>query len=423
MILSLEIKNFMSFKEKTLFSFEALKKSKSKSIPEENSVVVMKDNTRINKLSVLYGANASGKSNLIKAFNFLDTFWVNIAKDKNEFIRNYAPFLLESSSENEPSEFILIFYVNDTKHIYTLIIKENKVVSEKLEREIENKNNTLFERKDDKIVQIDEIEIDNVFVKEIEAKCLQNMSFFAAYKQVNIKIKEIDDVISWHKLNWMQSITTRTELLEYTKDTILNDAGNIKNKILDYIRRADFNIVNIEINQLKNKIPDELLPFFRKSELINKEAEITLNIANFTHQVVSKNDGIETHSLSEGFQSDGTIRLLGLAGIMANLLNNDAFITVDEIEASLHPKLIKFLISDFLYNSKKAQLLIATHYDSLLEETDLIRKDSIWFTNKKSDGSTELYSVVDFEGYRTIKSLLKAYRLGIFGATPDIVEM
>lgn len=120
------------------------------------------------------------------------------------------------------------------------------------------------------------------------------------------------------------------------------------------------------------------------------------------------------------FESDGTVRTFGLAAQVQKILERNAFLAVDEIESSLHPKLIEYIIERFLKESGEAQLLLTTHYDGLLGEEDLLRKDNIWFTEKNADGSSVLYPLTDFKGLNRISSLQKAYKFGKFGAVPNL---
>ena len=122
-------------------------------------------------------------------------------------------------------------------------------------------------------------------------------------------------------------------------------------------------------------------------------------------------------SFQELFESDGTIRTFGLAAQVQKILERDAFLAVDEID--LHAKLIEYIIERFLKESEQAQLL-TTHYDGLLGEEDLLRKDNVWFTEKNLDGSSVLYPLTDFKGLNRISSLQKAYKFGKFGAVPNL---
>ena len=116
------------------------------------------------------------------------------------------------------------------------------------------------------------------------------------------------------------------------------------------------------------------------------------------------------------------MRTIGIEAGIFEALNKQAFLFIDEIESSLHPDLVEFIIEQFLSQRNRAQLLVTTHYDPLLNTVgdDLIRKDSVWFTEKDETGNTDLYSLVEFKGLNRISSLQKAYRNGVFGALPNI---
>ncbi len=139
----------------------------------------------------------------------------------------------------------------------------------------------------------------------------------------------------------------------------------------------------------------------------------------FGHLV--KNNKIEeVFPLPIELQSDGTKRVFGLFGAIFKAIEQKAFLSIDEIESKLHPRLIEYVIEQFLRKSKQSQLLVATHYDNLFDEDDLLRKDNFWFTEKGEEGSTKLYSLISFKGLKRISSLQKAYKFGKFGAVPNI---
>ena len=127
MILELKIKNFLSFRDEVTFSFEATKDQSF----EDYQVVKVAPNTRVLRLAIVYGANASGKSNLLNVFDFLRNFWFEIPEDKDEST-GVIPFLLDEETPQEPSEFSLTFYTDGIKHLYSLILDKKKVISEKL---------------------------------------------------------------------------------------------------------------------------------------------------------------------------------------------------------------------------------------------------------------------------------------------------
>jgi AAA15 family ATPase/GTPase len=423
MILSLKIKNFLSFKDEVTFSFEA---TKDKSL-EEYQVVEVAPGVRISKLGVVYGANASGKSNLVKAFDFLKKFWTDSPNSKDEETFG-VPFLLDDTSRDKPSEFELVFYIEGRKHIYSLKITSEYVISETLIQYPSIRPAEIFSRT--LIQNISEIrfnanlKINALAKKEIEVKCLTNMSIFAAYSKVNVHLPEMAAVISWMKYQMQSSIIPKARLIEFVKELILSD-NKKKSSVLKFLNQADFNITNIDV--LDNKIStasladsegEKYLPNPGKDKS-GKRRSFGKEIV-FSHNVIDKKGNESVFLLPEWSQSDGTLRIMEIAGVLSLIIEQNAFVAIDEIESSLHPKLIEFFIESFLKQSKTAQLLLTTHYDGLLEEEDLLRNDNIWFTNKRKDGSTELYSLSDFKGVNRISSLQKAYKYGKFGAVPNI---
>ena len=214
------------------------------------------------------------------------------------------------------------------------------------------------------------------------------MSVFAAYMQVNTHIVELETVLQYLTNQVMPAIVPASSLSRYAEESIKNESA--KDYILRYLQEADFNISNIT----------------------SKEQE--------THKVSSDYDNNDYYEFPELFESDGTIRTFGLAAQVQKILERDAFLAVDEIESSLHPKLIEYIIERFLKESEQAQLLLTTHYDGLLGEEDLLRKDNVWFTEKNLDGSSVLYPLTDFKGLNRISSLQKAYKFGKFGAVPNL---
>ncbi len=428
MILELKIKNFLSFKEEVTFSFEA---TKDKTF-EDYQVVEVAPNTRILRLAVVYGANASGKSNLLNAFEFLRNFWFDIPEDKDESTGVY-PFLLDKITPQESSEFSLIFYVEGIKHLYTLIIEKEKVISEKLYVYPGVQPALIFDRQlNGSVSEITfnpkRVKINQAAKDEITVKCLPNMSVFAAYNKVNVAAPEIDSVIEWIKSHYMQSISPETGLVNYAENEISKDK-TAKEYILNFLHRADYNITNVNTEEVEENLPEDMLSFLLSKvddlpnderERLKKERTIKLRKTEFEHQVLNTKGEAESYKLPKGLQSDGTLRTFGLSGVIRKVTEKNAFLTIDEMESSLHPRLVEFIIEDFFKQKGQSQLLLTTHYDGLLEEDDLLRKDSIWFTNKKENGSTELYSLADFKGVNRISSLQKAYKYGKFRATPNI---
>ncbi|MBE9467167.1 MAG: ATP-binding protein [Bacteroidetes bacterium] len=424
MIQSLKIKNFLSFKNEVTFSFEA---TKDKHL-EESHVVEVAKGVRLNKLGVVYGYNASGKSNLIEAFQFLRNFWFSIPDNKDEKT-GIIPFKLDHDSRNTPSEFKLVFYYNSIKYSYSLMINEDVVINEKLDYYPTVQPANIFERTIDDGVSVinfgNKIKVSSVAKDELTIKCLPNSSVFAALNQINIKIEELNNAETWMKDQVMQSIEPLTRLQDFTESLVMKN-GKCKNQILSYLQKADFNISEIYSNEFEHEILEEFIADSKKMgmpskqiERLEKEHVIKMPKTEFGHTVVN-NDTKEVFNLPIELQSDGTKRIFGLSGAIFRAIEKQAFLSIDEIESKLHPRLIEYVIEQFIKSSKQSQLLVTTHYDNLFDEHDLLRKDNFWFTEKGKDGSTKLYPLSEFKGLNRISSIQKAYKFGKFGAVPNI---
>ena len=192
----------------------------------------------------------------------------------------------------------------------------------------------------------------------------------------------------------MPSIRPMTSMFEHASMKMTEDA-TLKSYLLDFIHKADFNITGVKT-----------------------EAETAKT--TFEHTVKNKR-GTEVYTLPNTLQSDGTTRTFGIEAAIYEAIKKEAFLHIDEIESSLHPELVEFILQKFLSSSNRSQLLVTTHYDPLLNTVgDLMRSDSVWFTEKDESGATNVYSLADFKGLSRISSFQKAYRNGVFGALPNI---
>jgi hypothetical protein len=386
---------------------------------------------RLLRFAVVYGANASGKSNLIRAFEFLHDFWFETKKDITEKT-DAIPFKLDRETPKQPSFFSLKFYVEGVRYWYQLEVDERKVHSEKLYYYSSVQPTLLFERTLSNTVSVVSfnpavVKISTVAKEEINLKCLPNISFFAARNQVNVALPKIDAARDWMQQRILDTINPVSPMFEFAESKILEDEI-LKKHLLDFVKEADFNITDIKSKKEKQEVPPHFLDFIKKSETLPEEEKeqiledaYTQISTDFEHTVKNLR-GTEKYFLPEDLESEGTRRITGVQTALYMTLQAEAFLAIDEIESSLHPELIVFLLKKFLENkNNQAQLLITTHYDPLLNQTDeLFRKDSVWFTDKNEAGSTELYSLVEFNGLNRIASLQKAYRQGRFGAIPRI---
>lgn len=427
MIVEIRIKNYLSFRDEVVLNFEATKDTTF----EESQVVQVTPKVRLLRFALIFGANASGKSNLLSALEFLRSFWFAKKQDLDEET-GAIPFLLDTETPAEPSEFNIKFYIGDKRYWYMLQLNERQVIKEALYIYNSVQPSSLFLRKMEgtqSVVKLNGslVKASTTIVEQLNLKCLPNMSFFAARNQVNCALGSIDEVRDWMRNNMMQIIDPNVKMFAYAGKQIEKDA-ELKKYLLDFIHKADYNITDVYSERESVPIPDfirtsiledDTLPPKLKERMLAENSIERLN-TDFQHTVHNKR-GVEQYRLSNELQSAGTRRTFGLEAAIYEAIQSEGILPIDELESSLHPELVEFIIEHFLRKPGRSQLIVTTHYDPLLNTVDdLFRKDSVWFTEKGDDGHTRLYSLTDFKGLSKVSSFQKSYRNGVFGALPNI---
>lgn len=428
MIQELKFKNFLSFRDEAVFSFEPTKDEPI------NRVAIMADGTKLLRFAVVFGANASGKSNFMEVFDFLRRFWTQVP-NRNDLSTRVVPFLLDKETPNEDSSFEMKFYVGDVRYWYKLSLNKERVSSESLYfynagsvqptrifwREYSEGQSVV--KFNPAVIKLKAAEVD-----AININCWKNMSFFASMTKVNMSIPYISDVIRWINEKLLPSIDSGTELSGYAKDKMLKDEAF--RKYLDsFTKKADLRIAGISVKETPYNLNEEQLKSIAESNRIDENVKNDILSKGYISDIktdftirVKNLRGEEDYILPESSQSSGTTRVIELESAIYTTINEQAFLPVDEVEASLHPFLLDFILDRFLKeNDNRSQLLVTTHYDPLLDViNDLFGKDSVWFTEKKEDGNTELFPLTDFKGLNKLSSIRKSYKNGQFGAVPEI---
>lgn len=399
MIEEISFRNILSFKNRTTLSFEA---TPDKSI-ETSHVVEMPNGTRLLRLALVFGANASGKSNLIYALEELHNFWT-FNPSNMDSKTGIEPFMLDRNTPGEASEFNLKIWIDGVRYWYQLCLTKSVVSLERLSYYKTTQPIMVFDRKFEdgqSIIKTNPAvqNIDNETLKMLSLNCLPNMSVFAARGRVNMKFDYVDRFRKWINDGFMSTIYPETDMTKFA-GKMLKDNEDFKSYMLNFLNMADFNITGLK----------------------EHSDEEGLRKLDFEHTVENER-GKEMYNLNFSHQSNGTRRLLGIEAAVFNLCKNGSFLMIDEMDASLHPDIMEYILRQFLLDNSPSQLLITTHYDGLLRTVnDLIRKDNIWFTEKDKSGASQLYSLVEFKGLNKITNLDKAYRNGIFGALPLIKD-
>ncbi|MGM9747955.1 MAG: ATP/GTP-binding protein, partial [Candidatus Cryptobacteroides sp.] len=248
MIQELKFKNFLSFRDEVIFSFEPTKDD------PVNRVAIMPDGTKLLRFAVVFGANASGKSNLIEAFDFLRRFWTQVPS-RNDLSTRIVPFLLDKETPNEDSLFEMKFYVGDLRYWYKLSLNKERVSGESLYfyKKDSVQPTRIFWRDyvDGKsIVNFNTaaIKIKAAEIDAVNINCWKNMSFFASMTRVNMSIPFVSDVIRWINEKMLPGIDSRTELSGYAKEKMLKDEG-FRNYLKSFTKEADLRIAEIAVKE------------------------------------------------------------------------------------------------------------------------------------------------------------------------------
>ncbi len=431
MIQELKVKNFLSFKDEVTFSFEATKDT----FAEDYQVVEVAPGVRLLRFAMVYGANASGKSNLLSVLRFLGSFWRRQPQSVDVGVE-VIPFLLDAETPNNPSEFEIIFYVGSTKYWYQLSATKHAVLSEKLYYYKSVQPTMLFDRKlenDQSVIHFGAPLKLSAYEKEkISVECLKNMSFFVARNKVNVSLPAIDDAKLWITRQIKPVVLPKTRMFELSEEYIATDE-KLKAHLLDFLRQADYNISGVSAKVIEEEIPEFYIDIFLNNDKVPdsekrriKNKRTLPQYRTIFEHTVAGDGGRTKYYLTKDDESFGTLRTLGLETAIYDAQQKNAVLAIDEVENSLHPQLLKFLLLNYLRTKSRSQLLVTTHYDPLLNEVTkqndqrIFRKDSVWFTEKTASGHTDVYSLAEFRGLNRLSSIQKAYNQGNFGAFPQI---
>jgi len=421
MLVEFKVGNYRSFREEQTLSLVASKDT------ELNENCVNQGKLRLLKAVGIYGPNASGKSNLIKALSTMRDIIQKSAKPGEKL--PVTPFKLDDKYNKKPSSFEVTFYHREVRYQYGFTATSERVYDEWLCAYPEGYTQTWFERKFNKKTGKTNWDWKSKKLKgereNLKDKTRDNVLFLSVGAIWNNK--QLSTVYEWfsEKIRVIlpsdrSPVVTIEMLMSIEKDERKRLSSSIINNMM---RRADLGIqgINIEKKEFdlkKVKFPSDMSEEARKE--ISRKLKGKIEV-EFIHRVEPTNKVVLFSSAEE---SDGTRRFFELAGLWSLAILNGVTLLVDEIESSLHPYLVNELIK-FFQNSelkrKGAQLIFATH-DTTLLDPELFRRDQIWFTEKDKGGGTQLYSMSDYKERKPRKgeAMQKGYLAGRYGAIPII---
>ncbi|EAH6269233.1 ATP-binding protein [Campylobacter coli] len=418
MLIEFRVENFLSIQDEQVLSMVA---------SSDNTFLTSHTNNdkklKLLKSSVLYGANASGKSNIIKALAIMKKIVISSANGQRGDKLPITPFLL-GNEDDKPTKFEIIFIQNDTKYQYGFILNSEKILEEWLLIFGEsNRAQKWFERiyKEEKY----NYSFGTKFLgsKQLWAENTRDNALFlsVAIQLNNEQLKPVFDFF----LKYIRVTCTDSwnDGQEVTIDILRQD----KQKIISYLKRADLDIEDIVVeetelnktNLMQENIPQEIKQMIQAD--LEKGAKLTqTNI----HTIHTNQQGELVTFDMETSESQGTRKFFGLIGPWIEALEQGYTIVVDELNTHLHPLMTKFLVNLFHnedLNKSNAQLIFTTHDTSILNQ-DVFRRDQIWFCEKQNK-ATKLYPLSDFKVRKDKTNLENDYLLGRFGALPYFKEI
>ena len=422
MIINFSVENFGSIKEKQTLSFLA---NKSDHL-EDYYIIEPIKGLRLNKLALIYGANASGKTTVLKALDFLRDICTEPFDKKTEKF-DFEPFLFDENTPKQNTKFELEFVQNGIRYFYEVELNKNCIVKEKLYNFNPNKA-LVFERNTDEQKELTSIKFGSKIPKRktlednLEIFTLWNNTVLGGFLKDNIESELLKNFLDLLKIDLYPTLLNNVNARLFITSIIANDIIN-KNHIAKFLKIADFNISTLIIKREKEFIPKSIIDeseFFIRTEngIAVEMNAIENNNVYFNHTVNGKN-----FTLPIDLESDGTQKYFELSGILGMLILGICIIPIDELESSLHPDLFNHFLLTYLVNGKKeSQLIATTHNREILNNRDLFRDDAIWFTDKNEDSATELYSLADFDSsvVRDTTNVLNAYKSGKLGGVPNL---
>lgn len=413
MLIEFSVKNYLSFKDKVTFSME-------KGIGNElhNNFFSFNENIELLNTAAIYGANASGKTNLIKALAFSILFVRNSSmKPLGEKIGNAIPFLFDEESKNQKSDFEFIFIANKIKYKYFFSVDSSRVYDESLDAYYTQKPTNIFKRTNTNNYIFNS---DKGILEEISKKNTDNKLFLATATTWNYD--KTRDAFLW----FCNSINTYSNLLQLNRISpqLYSDDEELRKFAIKILRNTDILINNISVDyeekELFTSFPDSLNNQINRGGIKVPRYKIELE-----HEVIDEQNEKHYYSLDLSSESSGTQVLFAFIPFLRSAFKEQQILIVDELEKSIHPIIVEKIVELFNnenINVAKSQLIFTTHAVNLLN-LDLLRRDQIWFTEKNSkNGSSDLYCLDSFSVNKK-ENIQKGYINGRYGAIPFVKDV
>jgi AAA15 family ATPase/GTPase len=423
MLIEFSVRNFLSFKELQTFSMVA---SSDDSRVNENTFNIGKYD--LLKGALIYGANASGKTNLIKAIHIFRLFVLYSYSSLNkDMIRSFIPFELNVESEKEPCFFEMVFIFKEFQYRYGFEVKRGKILSEWLFAKEYKKAKSQEKR---------------IFIRD-ESKKGQKFEYGTLFKRV-LKQKDVDldeNVLLLSKWGldkgmaqdirkWFESLGSYVDVVN---NEVIKSGYNLaericveekyKEKVLKLFNSIDINIKDIVSQKIENESVVPFSGYVRKEDNNGKQNKISITSIHNQYDKAGNIVGVKEFDFLQN-ESNGTIKLFNFMFPIINSLEEGNVLLIDEFDNRVHPLVLSYVWK--MYNSKKtnpnnAQLIITAHNTFLLDK-DFTRRDQVWFVSKNLREESSIYSLSDYKA-RKENNYQKQYLEGRFNAIPYISNL
>lgn len=419
MLLEFQIQNFRSFRKEQTLSLVASDRDKD-SLPQ-NALAVSApglEALRALKAAAVYGANASGKSNLLLGLNFLRSYVLNSARLLGpKQATGVVPFATTRGEESDPTEFSVAFVHLGVHYRFKMALTRERVWEELLEAYPEGRKQTWYRRSWDGGTGQYRYEPaeSTVFKRDPKQEEFTRPNALFLSTAVQLNNPQLQPVVDWFREGLTFGLGERFRLGPRFRATAqcLKDGGPLANRLQSLLRHADFGIAaarswteEVEVVADDGDNPSEW-------RVVREEQ---IHVA-FRHA----GPGGREFELPLEEESAGTKRFFALAGPWLQSLDQGVTLCLDEFDTSLHPFMTQALLELVFspeHNPKGAQVIFTTH-NPLLLDTTFLRRDQIWFVDKDNEGGSFIYPLTDYKP-RKEESLLRGYLSGRYGALPSI---
>jgi hypothetical protein len=425
MTIEFSLGNFWSFNEiQTLHLQSAAIRSKFPKVDQENLFQVEEDFSLL-KSKAIFGANGSGKSNLIRGFRSMTRIIRECIKDEQILSKEIVPFLFQREAHDEPSFFQIAFIAEGVQYRYGFEADKNRVVTEWLfgkpitkGKDAKVRERYYFKREGNDI-KINEKEFREgvMFVpKSNQASPLyrENVLFISLVNAFNGPIARSIHHTFFNSINISSGLDDPFNWVVLLNK--LDQDKNFSTRLTHFLRSIDPKISRLDIVDVPNEEAGSRISMVQEPVANRKAGYVVI----YRLAKDSEGNSIEVPLILHSQEAEGTKKLATLSPFLFHTLDRGGLFVIDEFDARLHPNLSRKIIELFHSpdtNKRNAQLIFVSH-DSNLLDARLLRRDQIAFTKKDTTGATELYSLAEFKGVRNDSSFEKDYLMGKYNAIP-----